>query len=105
MVNHTRTETERSMSTLQTLPSAFADQAAPNGAAIAVRHGSTEWTYAELATRANRLTRFLQARGIGRGSLVPLVFRPVPEALQAMLAVLQAGAAYVPLDPGHASAR
>ena len=94
-----------SLSTPQTVPAFFAEQAARTPAAPAVRHKETEWTYGELAARINRLTRFLVMRGIGSSSRVPVLAGPTPEALQAMLAVMQAGAAYVPLDPAYASQR
>src|SRR5436305_391640 len=83
----------------QTTSALFAEQAAKTPTAPAVRHEQTEWTYAELAARVNRLTRYLLSRKIGKGSRVPVVSGPRPEALQAMLAIMQAQATYVPLDP------
>jgi non-ribosomal peptide synthetase-like protein len=57
-------------------------------------------TYAEVDARANQLARHLLMRGIGSGDRVALLFDdPVP-AYVAVLAVLKAGAAFVPLDPG-----
>lgn len=96
---------DSSVPALQTAPALIAEQVILNPAAIAVRHDGREWTYAEWAARVNRLTRFLMAHNVGPGSLTPVLFRPQPEALQAMLAVMQAGAAYVPLDPAYGAAR
>ncbi len=57
--------------------------------------------YAELDACINRLAHALRSRHIGRGSLVGLcVERSIPMVV-AQLAVLRAGAAYVPLDPAY----
>src|SRR5262245_12764047 len=105
MLNDKRgTRAVSSTSLTPTLPALFAEQARQHRAAPAVRSRERAWSFGEWSTGVNRLTRALAARGVGRGSLVPLVplvFRPTPEALQAMLAVMQTGAAYVPLDPAY----
>ena len=62
-------------------------------------------TYAELDGRANRLARHLLAAGLGAGERVALLFDDAAQAYVAMLAVLKAGAAYVPLDPGFPADR
>ena len=54
----------------------------------------------ELDARANQLARHLLRRGIGPGDRLALLFDDPVHAYVAMLAVLKAGAAYVPLDPG-----
>ncbi len=62
-------------------------------------------TYAEVDARANQLARHLLVRGIGSGDRVALLFDDPVQAYVAMLAVLKAGAAYVPLDPGFPADR
>ncbi|MGW1204582.1 amino acid adenylation domain-containing protein [Streptomyces cyaneofuscatus] len=62
-------------------------------------------TYAELNERANRLAHRLIARGTGRGSVVGICLDRTPELVIAVLAVLKAGAAYVPLDPAYPAER
>ena len=64
----------------------------------AVVLGCSRITYAALDARAERLARGLQARGIGPGSFVALLLPRSIELYVALLGVLKAGAAYVPLD-------
>ncbi|MFH8407232.1 amino acid adenylation domain-containing protein [Streptomyces sp. NPDC018019] len=65
----------------------------------------TELSYAGLHARANRTARELVARGAGPESRVGLLLPRSPELAVALLAVLKAGAAAVPLDPGHPDER
>ncbi|MBW3655436.1 MAG: amino acid adenylation domain-containing protein, partial [Gemmatimonadetes bacterium] len=55
-------------------------------------------SYAGLNASANRLARELRERGMGRGSFVPILAERGPYVAVAMLAVMKAGAAFVPLD-------
>ncbi|HZD37288.1 MAG TPA: amino acid adenylation domain-containing protein [Actinomycetes bacterium] len=67
--------------------------------ATAVVCGDRRLTYAELGARAARLARHLRRAGAGPGALVGVRVGRVPELLVALLGVLEAGAAYLPLDP------
>jgi amino acid adenylation domain-containing protein len=58
-------------------------------------------TYRELDARANRLAALLRARGIGPEDVVAICMDGAPEAIVAVLGVLKAGAAYLPLDPAY----
>ncbi|MFF3108085.1 amino acid adenylation domain-containing protein [Kitasatospora sp. NPDC057904] len=87
------------------VPALFAAQAARTPAAPAVRHLDTELTYAELDARANRLAHELIARGIGPGRLVALALPRSEQIVVALLAVLKAGAAYLPVDPSYPADR
>jgi amino acid adenylation domain-containing protein len=84
---------------------AFARQAARTPAAPAVVCGERTLTYAELDARANQLAHHLRRLGVGIGSLVPIWLPRSPEMVVALLGVLKAGAAYVPLDPVQPSER
>ncbi|MEU6582103.1 amino acid adenylation domain-containing protein [Nocardia sp. NPDC046763] len=82
-----------------TLVSRFEAQVAATPDAVALSFADETLTYRELSERANRLARLLIAEGAGPESLVALALRRSTELVVAMYAVLQAGAAYVPLDP------
>jgi amino acid adenylation domain-containing protein len=70
----------------------------------AVRARGRSLTYGELETRSSQLAHLLRERGVARGDRVGLCFSKAVESMVAMLGVLKAGAAYVPLDP-HAPAQ
>jgi len=74
-------------------------------ARAAVRHGAVQLSYVDLEARANRLARCLRARGVGHGDLVGLSLARSTDMVAAVLAVLKAGAGYVPLDPCFPSDR
>ncbi len=80
---------------------AVADQARRRPQATAVVWQDTSLTYGELDTRANQLAHHLRALGVGRGSLVGICLERCLEMPVAVLGVLKAGAAYVPLDPSY----
>lgn len=73
--------------------------------AVALVSDETRLTYAELHRRANRLARLLVARGFGPEDLVGLRMTTSIEFVVAMLAVLKAGAAYLPIDPAYPDER
>jgi len=71
----------------------------------AVICGDERLSYRELAARSRSLAAHLLASGVRREQLVGVAVEPSPWAPIAMLAVLRAGAAYVPLDPTYPAAR
>lgn len=83
----------------------FEAQAAHTPHAPALMVGTETLTYAELNSRANRTAHHLRALGAGPGVLVGVCLEPSPEMAVALLSVLKAGAAYVPLDPGYPAER
>ncbi|MFD5825057.1 non-ribosomal peptide synthase/polyketide synthase [Lentzea sp. NPDC060358] len=88
-----------------TLPELFARQAARTPGALALVEGGTEVTYAELGERVRRFASVLAGRGVGRGSLVAIVLPRSVDLVVAILAVVHAGAAYVPIEPDHPAER
>jgi amino acid adenylation domain-containing protein len=73
--------------------------------AVAVVSGDEALTYAELDRRANRLAHHLTGRGVRPEARVGICVERSPEMIVALLAVLKAGGACVPLDPGYPAER
>ncbi|MET8981865.1 amino acid adenylation domain-containing protein [Streptomyces sp. NPDC004539] len=71
----------------------------------ALRDGGEEWTYAELDARSDRAAGVLAAHGVVPGELVGAVVERCAESVVTILAILKAGAAYVPLDPAYPEER
>ncbi|WP_387467998.1 AMP-binding protein, partial [Photorhabdus sp. RM323S] len=77
----------------------FEQQAAKTPAATALVYEEQSLSYAELNTRANRLARQLIEQGVLPGGHVALLLERSVALVVAQLAVLKAGAVYVPIDP------
>src|SRR3989475_8193429 len=89
----------------QVLHEIFEVQADARPDAVAVMFDREETTYADLEARANRLARHLRSRGVQRGSLVAMLLPRSADGYAALLGILKAGAAYVPLDPEYPADR
>jgi amino acid adenylation domain-containing protein len=83
----------------------FAAQVERTPEAIAVSFGERELSYGELNRRANQLAHYLQPRGVGPETLVGICLERSVEMVVALLGVLKAGGAYLPLDPEYPAAR
>jgi amino acid adenylation domain-containing protein len=83
----------------------FAAQAAKAPDATAVVFRDRAWTYRELLEAAGRIATALRGQGVGRDTLVGLCVERSFEMMAGLLGVLQAGAAYLPLDPAFPPAR
>ncbi len=79
----------------------FEQQVARHPQAIAVQSGERTLSYAQLNAQANRLAHHLIALGVGPDMRVALCLERSVEMMVAVLAILKAGAAYVPLDPTY----
>ncbi|WP_459973885.1 amino acid adenylation domain-containing protein, partial [Mycobacterium sp. MUNTM1] len=87
------------------IPQAFAEHVQSTPEAVAVTFDGRSMTYAELDEASNRLGHLLAGRGVGPGDCVAVLFPRCADAIVSMMAVLKTGAAYVPIDPAHASSR
>ncbi|MEV7463438.1 amino acid adenylation domain-containing protein [Streptomyces rubiginosohelvolus] len=85
----------------QTLPGLFAEVAGRDPEAPALVCGDTTLSFGDVAARSARLAHELIARGVGPEDLVALMLPRTEEMLISILAVHQAGAAYLPLDPDY----
>ncbi|KIO56928.1 Long-chain-fatty-acid--CoA ligase [Bacillus subtilis] len=71
----------------------------------AVTYNGQSWTYGELNAKANRLARILMDCGISPDDRVGVLTKPSLEMSAAVLGVLKAGAAFVPIDPDYPDQR
>ncbi|MBN5270180.1 amino acid adenylation domain-containing protein [Serratia ureilytica] len=83
----------------------FEQQAQLTPQAVAVIQGERQLSYAQLNARANRLAHRLIERGVQPGDRVAVRLTRSIELVCAQLAIVKAGAAYVPLDPQLPTAR
>ncbi|MFI2779349.1 amino acid adenylation domain-containing protein [Streptomyces sp. ALB3] len=88
-----------------TVPALFAQRVRLTPDAPAVRDSATTLTYGELDARAEALAHHLAARGVGPEDRVAVALPRTHELVVALLGVLKAGAAYLPLDPDYPARR
>src|SRR5687768_7468215 len=67
----------------------------------AIQAGNRRLSYGELNERANQLANYLRSCGAGNETLVGISLKRSAEMAVAILGVLKAGAAYLPLDPTY----
>ncbi|HEY0055307.1 MAG TPA: amino acid adenylation domain-containing protein, partial [Pedobacter sp.] len=72
---------------------------------IAVLTEGAQITYGELNERSNQLAHYLQSKGVKQEALVPVCIERNINMLIAILGILKAGAAYVPVDPEYPKER
>jgi len=87
------------------LPQCLEEQVARTPQAIAVLFEDEHLTYYELNARANQLAAYLRTLGVGEECLVGFCLPRSLEMVIGLLAILKAGAAYVPLDPTYPAER
>ncbi|MCP2245565.1 non-ribosomal peptide synthetase [Lentzea aerocolonigenes] len=83
----------------------FREQARLRPEAVAINDGDRAFTYGEALARSNQLARHLLERGLGSEQVVGISLDRSAEMVISLLAVLQAGAAFVPLDPQWPASR
>jgi len=89
----------------QLVPRMIAAQARLNPDRTALAMGSEKLTYAELELRASQLANYLRSLGAGPEVLVGLCVERSPQFVIAALAIMQCGAAYLPMDLAHPTER
>lgn len=89
----------------RTIPELFDEQVRLSPDAHAVLDGDTWITYAQLAERAARIAGALRLRGVGVEETVAVALPRGASLVAALLGVLKAGAAYLPIDASHPAAR
>jgi amino acid adenylation domain-containing protein len=94
-------DTARPLPPVQCLHEMFEAQVRAHPHSIAVYHGEGQVTYAELDGEANHLARRLVRLSVRPEQLVGVCMRRSPHLVAALLGVLKAGAAYVPIDPSY----
>ncbi|WP_082699495.1 non-ribosomal peptide synthetase [Mycobacterium sp. GA-1999] len=95
----------RPVSAPMSIPDLFGDQVSRAPEAVAISGGGVELTYREVDVASDRLARLLVGHGVGPGDSVALLLPRSASAVVAMLGVVKAGAAYVPIDAGVPPAR
>jgi len=83
----------------------FEQHAASDPDALAVGMGDERLSYGELERRSNQLAAYLRRQGVRSGDVVALGMERSTQLVLATLAVLKAGAAYLPLDIGNPAER
>jgi len=90
---------------LLTLPCLFDAQSEKTPDAVALIYEDQHLSYGDLASRSNQLARYLIERGVGPDAVVAILLDRSFEMIVAMLGVLKAGGAYLPLDPEYPAQR
>ncbi len=83
----------------------FDEVAAQHANRTAVSFGERQLSYRELQAQATQLAHYLRSLGVGPESLVGVYMERSERAIVALLAVIKAGGAYLPLDPAYPGER
>ena len=83
----------------------FEDTATKRSDALALIAGTAVFSYAQLAEKSARLAARIDPQGANRSKTVALCLDRSPELIIAVLGIVQAGAAYVPIDPTYPAER
>ncbi|MFI9123640.1 non-ribosomal peptide synthetase [Streptomyces bikiniensis] len=79
----------------------FADVVREQPDAIAITAGDTSLSYAELNDRAELISSGMRALGVAAGDMVGVALEREADLVVALLGILKAGCAYVPMDPRY----
>jgi amino acid adenylation domain-containing protein len=87
------------------IESVFSKRARENPQATALSYGEDRLTYRELEEHSNRMAQALRDCGVRNGDRVGVCMERSLELMEVLLAILKAGAAYVPMDPAYPADR
>jgi amino acid adenylation domain-containing protein len=104
-VTETFNATARDFGPWRPVHACFEAHAAAHPQAQALSCGAVELDYAGLNARANRLAHWLRGEGVQTESLVAVCMQRSEYAIEAVLAVMKSGGAYVPVDPAYPKER
>ncbi|OPZ94372.1 MAG: Linear gramicidin synthase subunit D [Firmicutes bacterium ADurb.Bin419] len=79
----------------------FTDQCRKTPDNVAIKFNHETITYRELNEKTNGLARLIRSKGVGRNNIVGMVLERSPYMIIAMISVLKAGGAYLPIDPQY----
>nr|WP_321226034.1 amino acid adenylation domain-containing protein [uncultured Psychroserpens sp.] len=71
----------------------------------AIKFEDSEISYEELAQKAHQVAHYLSANGVGQGDYVAVLLPKSTELIITLIAIMECGAAYLPLDPNFPSKR
>lgn len=94
-------ETKEDFPHSSTLGEQFSLQAKATPEAIALSEPNQVWTYQQCETKANQLSRYLISHGVKKGDRVGVALPRSSEFIITVLAIVKAGAIYVPFDPTY----
>ena len=89
----------------QTIQQLFEEATERHANRVALVHNARHVTYAELNVRANQIAHGLRQRRVGRGQFVGILLDRGSDCLAAMLGILKAGGAFLPIDPAYPADR
>ncbi len=72
---------------------------------IAIEYNNTKISYHDLHSKVNQFAHYLEAHGVQSGDYIAVCFPRSPELVYAILAIIQCGAAYLPLDHEYPTKR
>lgn len=96
---YTLNETEADFPRDKTVHELFSGIAGRHPDRIALSHHGVNMTYRELDERSNQLAHYLRTKGVGRESIVAMLFDTSPEMIVSMMGIQKAGGCYLPLKP------
>lgn len=98
-------DTEQSFPTDKTLLDLISLRAARSPFKPAIIDRGSTYSYRDVEQRVNMLSRYFQTVGVSQGMLVGLCMERSTDLVISALAIMRAGAAYVPLDPDYPADR